>query len=166
MRPMAQRGKKTTTGMNAAAHATGTCLSVHLNGRVDELRRMVPRALRSWDAVAIHQSRVTTRRLKAAIDLLEPVLPSARRKRFAKTLRRLRRALGPLRDTDVMLGHLDELRARRTHVGAVDWLIKTLQQRRAELRRECAREHPPKAVLDGLGTWWGLEQEVAEAEHA
>jgi CHAD domain-containing protein len=146
--------------------AATTSLSVHLNGRVDELRRMVPRALRSWDAVAIHQSRVTTRRLKAAIDLLEPVLPPARRKRFAKTLRRLRRALGQLRDADVMLGHLDELRARRAHSAAVEWFGKRLQQERLELRRECTREHPPKAVLDGLGAWWGLEQEVAEAEHA
>lgn len=144
-------------------------VSAHLNALVEDLRQLVPRALRSWDATAIHHSRVSTRRLKAALDVMEPVLRAARRRRFAKTLRRLRQALGPLRDIDVMLGHLDELRtgrAGRAHACAIAWLSKQLLRRRLDQRRECTREHPPKAILDGLGVWWGLEQDVAEVEQA
>src|SRR5689334_20354406 len=76
-----------------------------LNGRVEELRKVIPGGKRSWNREAIHRARVTTRRLKAAMDLLDPLLMSKPRKRFAKVLRRLRRALGPLRDQDIMLMH-------------------------------------------------------------
>ena len=43
-------------------------LAGYLNVRVEELRRIVPAALNEWDVTAIHQSRVATRRLKAAWD--------------------------------------------------------------------------------------------------
>src|SRR2546423_504273 len=40
----------------AKAPADAGTLSVYLNGRVEDLRRLVPRALNSWDAAAIHQA--------------------------------------------------------------------------------------------------------------
>ena len=64
-----------------------------LDRKVDELRRLVPRAARSASVEAVHQARVATRRLKAALDLLKPILPAKRRKETARTLRRVRRAV-------------------------------------------------------------------------
>src|SRR5688572_12268564 len=114
-------------------------LAAFLDRRVAELRELVPKAVRSGDVTAIHQARVTTRRLKAALDLLEPLLPEQSRRRFARTLRRLRRTLGPSRDVDVMLGHLPDLRPTRGPCDAVDWLQQRLTERRGELARERAK---------------------------
>jgi CHAD domain-containing protein len=52
-----------------AATMTFPLLS-YLNTMADELRLRVPTALEQWDPEAIHQSRVATRRLKAALVLL------------------------------------------------------------------------------------------------
>src|SRR4051812_43418946 len=84
-------------------------LCAHLDALVDELRGFVPAALQQFDKEAIHRARVTTRRLKAALDLLSPCLDSGHQKPFANLGRKLRQRLGPLRDVDVMLGHLDEI---------------------------------------------------------
>ena len=54
-------------------------------------------AMKQWDAGAIHQSRVATRRLKAALDLLRPVLSDEHLTPFSKVSRKLRRRLGPMR---------------------------------------------------------------------
>src|ERR687891_527315 len=97
-------------------------LCAYLDHLVAELRRLVPLALRDWDEQAIHRSRVATRRLKAGLDLFRPVLSADARRGLAKVTRRLRRRLGPLRDLDVMLAHLDELTSSARHAGAVAWL--------------------------------------------
>ena len=46
---------------------------------------------------------MTTRRLKAAVDLLRPLLPAGPVRDFSKALRKLRRTLGPVRDVDVII---------------------------------------------------------------
>ena len=56
----------------------------------------------SGEAAAVHRARVATRRLREAL----PVLDGERRgvRRLRKDLRRLTRALGPVRELDVTLG--------------------------------------------------------------
>jgi len=137
-------------------------LVAHLSKRVDELRQYVPKAIRGGDVGAIHQARVTTRRLKAALDLLEPILPDAPRKRFARTLRRLRRTLGPSRDVDVMLGHLPDLRPRREGpCDAIEWLARSLTARRDELARDRAKTVKISQILRELDAWEPLARRVA-----
>src|SRR2546426_7490286 len=84
-------------------------LLAHLDRLMEELHAHVPKALHDWDEEAIHRARVATRRLSAALDLVKPAVGKKRRKALERVLRNLRRRLGPLRDTDVMLGHLQEL---------------------------------------------------------
>ena len=81
----------------------------YIDELVEELRGHVPKAMKHWDAEAIHQSRVATRRLKAALDLLKPVLSDEHLKPFSRVTRKLRRRLGPMRDLDVMIEHLGDL---------------------------------------------------------
>src|SRR5688500_3745296 len=90
--------------------AGGPALAHALDQRVEALRGLVRRALRSWETDAVHHARVSTRRLRAAVDLLQRLLPEEPRRAFGKALRKLRRALGPLRDLDVMLIHLGEMK--------------------------------------------------------
>src|SRR4051812_42165628 len=107
-------------------------LAKYTDDLAEKLRSLVPEALHEGDVAAIHHARVTTRRLRAALNLLEPVIPAKSKKPIAKTLRRLRRDLGPLRDADVMLGHLEELKRYPRHAQALAWLEQHLRSRRQQ----------------------------------
>ncbi len=145
---------------------TALPLLAYLDQLVVEMQRLVPLALRDWDEKAIHQSRVATRRLKAGVDLFRPVLSDDARRSFAKVTRRLRRRLGPLRDLDVMLGHLDELSKHRRHATAVTWLAHHLRARRDTARSESLEEASPAKVLAKLSSWHDVRAEVVEAAEA
>src|ERR1700677_3092632 len=100
-------------------------LLAYIDELVEELRGHVPKAMKHWDPGAIHQSRVATRRLKAALDLLRPVLSDEHLKPFSNVSRKLRRRLGPMRDLDVMIGHLGDLKSK-PHAQAIQWLEERL----------------------------------------
>lgn len=134
---------------------------------VDELRENVPKALKEWDEEAIHAARVATRRLKAALTLMKPVLSRDQQKPFARALRKLRRRLGPLRDLDVMIGHLQEMKPRNKRLGpAIAWLIEQLDNSRVEAREQSKKNASAGQVLARLGTWWGVREEVLAAREA
>jgi CHAD domain-containing protein len=137
----------------------------YIDELVEELRKDVPRAMKHWDAEAIHQARVATRRLKAALDLLKPVLSDEHLKPFSKVLKKLRRRLGPMRDLDVMIEHLGELRSK-SQTQAIEWLKARLIHQRGQAREESTAKGAPARVLSRLGTWWGLREEVEEAREA
>ncbi len=132
------------------------------DGLVADLRRLVPRAVKASDESSIHDARVVTRRLKAVLDVLKPILPGNNRKSFGRVLRKLRRRLGPLRDLDVMLGHLKSFPAR--HRSGVVWLGERLKARREELRRSALRQISPPKLLGRLGAWWGVREELVAGQ--
>lgn len=55
----------------------------------------------------MHQARVATRRLREAVGALGDLLPSRVRRRSRRALRRLTRALGPVRELDVTCARFD-----------------------------------------------------------
>ena len=128
---------------------------------VEELCRCAAKALKQWDPDAIHDARVATRRLKAMVDLLVPLTQEEYRRPFAKALRIVRRRLGPLRDLDVMIDHLQEDRYRR-HATAAAWVTQRLQEERRARRHKLAAGEGPARILARLGTWWGLREELGE----
>lgn len=142
----------------------------HADRLMEDLRRHVPEALKQFDEGAIHQARVATRRLKALIDLMEPVLSKDCRRPLAKVLKRLRRRLGPLRDADVMLGHLKEMGEGRSTARkcgpAIQWLAEQTTRQRDGLRDESARDTAAARVLAKLGAWYAVREQVAEAREA
>src|ERR1700678_3466026 len=83
-------------------------LLTYLDGLVEDLRGLIPKAVKQQDEAAVHHARVSTRRLKAALELMEPALSGKCRKPFAAVTKKLRRQLGPLRDLDVMIERLGE----------------------------------------------------------
>ncbi len=131
----------------------------YADGWVEQLRSQLPETVRTWDAGAIHQSRVATRRLAAAVDVVTPVLTKDHRKPLAKALRRIRRQLGPLRDLDVML---EQLAAFGPSPG-VDWLRGQLDAARTRRRSKAADDFRPKEALAKLGAWFAVRQEWVEA---
>src|SRR5207248_147673 len=138
----------------------------YLDGLVEDLRQLAPKALKDWDADAIHDSRVATRRLKAAMDLMKFVLSDDHRKPFNKVLKKLRRRLGPLRDFDVMIEHLTELGGGSVNAQTIDWMRTQLRRERDDARANAQKQDPVNDVLSKLGSWWGVREEVAEAHEA
>jgi CHAD domain-containing protein len=150
----------------------------HMDSLVEQLRTSAPLALAQWDDDAVHDSRVATRRIKAAMDLVEGAVDASRWKPFAKLGRKLRRRLGPLRDLDVMLAHLTELQAgpsrddarsphgrraarQRARLDeAVQWVSERLHEQRRQVRSECGEVNVAR-VLSRLGDWWGIREEIA-----
>lgn len=135
---------------------------IYIDGLVNRLRELIPRAIRQWDVDAIHDARVATRRIRAAVDVLQTVLMPEHLRSFQKALRRVRRVLGPLRDIDVMLSHLDEPWVSRRHESVAKWMSQQLREERDALRRKIARKWPAAELLEHLGTWMRLSSEVAE----
>jgi len=134
----------------------------YMDQLVEELCRRAPKALKKWDQDAIHDARVATRRLKAMVNLLTPLTQEEYRRPFARALRSLRRRLGPLRDLDVMIDHLQESCYQRRHATAAAWVTHRLQEERRVQRHKLATKASPAGILARLGTWWGLREEVGD----
>jgi len=84
------------------------------------------------DPEALHDMRVVTRRLRAALKLYAHVLPR-RAERYERDLRHFARALGDVRDLDVHLERLSEEALRNGEVPEA--VVALLEDRRGEARR-------------------------------
>lgn len=104
----------------------------HLDRLTQHLIEQSAEVLQVESIDAVHQSRVTTRRLKAASDLLRPLLSSKSRRLFNRALRKVRRRLGPVRDIDVMIGHLRDFAGEPGCGPAAQWLTEELERDRLD----------------------------------
>jgi hypothetical protein len=126
----------------------------------------IPAALEGTDIEGVHDVRVASRRLRAAMDVAAPAFSGKWYKPLQRTAKEITGALGEVRDRDVLL---EALRADRSvaplaeHPG-IDRLIE-----RAECERAAARvdmERYLRQLLDGqlrneLERRFGLTQEPA-----
>lgn len=141
-------------------------LVVYLDGLIEHLRGQLPGALGAFEVTAVHQSRVTTRRLGAAVSVLAPVLPGRDVKAFRKILRKLRRILGPHRDTDVLLEHLCDLGEREpAHRTAVDAMVAWMTARQERLREETREEVGLNRLTGKLAVYEDLREDLIKAVH-
>ena len=99
--------------------------------RVAALRRALP-AAKNGDVKSLHQARVATRRLRAAL----PLFGTGRKaEKVARCVRRLTRMLGPARELDVSLLILDELEnASDVPRAAIDRLRASIAEERRRLQ--------------------------------
>ena len=100
--------------------------------RLSALTRALPSA-RSGDVAAIHQARVATRRLRAALPI---VSRGSKSRKLTKPISRLTRALGLVRELDVALLNLEELAADASVPVEGIGLLRTILEE--ERRRLCA----------------------------
>jgi len=134
----------------------------HLDSIVEDLRNLVSSAVSGEDVEAVHDARVATRRLKAATVLVDEIVSSRYSKPFNRVGKCLRRQLGPLRDLDVMLEHLSEIKTPR-HQAAIQWLGVRFAEKRREAVQCAADNAPPVRMLARLGSWWGLRHEIQDS---
>lgn len=89
------------------------------------------------DIAAVHDMRVSTRRLRSAFRLLGKYFPKKTMRRLSKPLRQLAGILGQVRDLDVMIENLRTFSATLTieRQRALDPLLADWQARRAQAHR-------------------------------
>jgi CHAD domain-containing protein len=138
---------------------------IYLDQQIDALRTHTPAALDAFDPTGIHQARVGTRRLKAGLDLLQPLLAKDDLTALAKAGKRLRRRLGPLRDLDVMIDHLGKYPASPRLKPAVEWIVGQFEQMRREAR-QTDREKGKKShkLLEQFADWWKVRHKLGESQ--
>jgi CHAD domain-containing protein len=94
-----------------------------------------PGTRRGDDVEALHDMRVSSRRLRSAFKRFGPAFRPGTLDRFTRLMRTTGQTLGPARDLDVFLESLEELQR-----GLPATLIEDLEPFKASLRRERERE--------------------------
>lgn len=109
----------------------------------------VPVALEGTDIEGVHDVRVASRRLRAAMDIAAPAFPKSWYRPLHRTAKEITSSLGEVRDRDVLL---EALRAERdsaplTERPGIDRLIARVEAERTSARTEL--EAYLQALLDG-----------------
>ena len=111
-------------------------LLILLNQRLTALLDAMP-AAQAGDMRSVHQARVATRRLREALPVLRTSLNDHALGRAERQVRKMTRALGPVRELDVALAHLDEIAVNHLVSGrALSRLRQTIARERFARRRE------------------------------
>jgi CHAD domain-containing protein len=100
------------------------------------------------DVERVHDMRVATRRLRAALEVFEPCFPSKRRRKALKKVKALADALGERRDADVEIAFLEGLldEAAEMDRDALRDLIEELRVRQVEANEALAPHVAPKRL--------------------
>jgi len=96
----------------------------------------------------VHDMRVATRRLRAALEIFEPCFPAKRHRKALKKVKALADALGERRDADVEIALLEGLAgdAAEADHAAVRRLIEERRVRRREANDRLAAYVAPKRL--------------------
>lgn len=100
------------------------------------------------DVQPVHDMRVATRRLRAALEVFEPCFPPKRYRKALKRVKALARALGERRDRDVAIALLEELEggvAERDRA-ALAAAIERLRKEQRDANEELAPAVAPKRL--------------------
>ncbi len=132
---MAEVADKWTPEVSPDASIAKVALGA-LNGRIDAVLRYLPLAAlnAAKDVENVHQLRVWTRRLAAALQVYECLVPKRQFGWFKKELRKIRRAAGAARDSDVLI---ERLRTENGN-GSAPWL-ELLRDQRTTAQDEIVR---------------------------
>jgi CHAD domain-containing protein len=116
--------------------------------RVAEVFEHSDGVLDMGDIERVHDMRVATRRLRAALEVFAPCFPAKRHRKALKRVKRLADALGERRDRDVAIeflaGFVDE--APQADRAAVAALIERLREEQREANEELAPYVAPRRL--------------------
>jgi CHAD domain-containing protein len=121
-------------------------LLVLLKQRLTTVLDAIP-AAQAGDTKSVHQARVATRRLREALPVLRASVDDQALARVRRQVRKMTRALGPVRELDVSLAHLDELATRQVVTARALNIVKNaLARERAHRRREMLATITPRKL--------------------
>jgi hypothetical protein len=109
----------------------------------------IPVALEGSNIEGVHDVRVASRRLRAAMDVAEPAFPGKWYKSLHRIAKEITSALGEVRDRDVLLQalHADRSTAPPVEQPGIDRLIERVESERTAARAEMERFL--RELLDG-----------------
>ena len=121
-----------------------------------EVWKAVPVALEGTDIEGVHDVRVASRRLRAAMDVAVECFPPRWYRPLHRTAKEITGALGEVRDRDVMIDYLEKDRAAAPEAEwpGIDRLINRIDRERSAARTDMERFL--RELLDG-----GTVREVA-----
>jgi CHAD domain-containing protein len=126
--------------------------------RGHELFACAPHVLDTSDIERVHDMRVASRRLRAALEVFAPCFEPKEHRKLLREVKRLAAALGARRDPDVQIAQLEQLRAQLQpdEQPGVELLIARARERQAagnarlEEALESALVHDLRARLEEL----------------
>ncbi|MCA9878658.1 MAG: CHAD domain-containing protein [Thermomicrobiales bacterium] len=120
-KPRAARPRKEPRPTPAAT-AEGVSLRAAMRGLIHErwqdVWRAMPAAIEGADSEGVHDVRVASRRLRAAMDVAAPAFPKRWYRPLHRAAKEITSALGEVRDRDVIL---ERLQAQRAASSPADW---------------------------------------------
>ena len=117
-----------------------------LRQRLVSLMKAMP-AAQAGDQMSVHQARVASRRLREALPLLGVRADADALDRADKRVRRITRALGPVRELDVTLLLLAELqRKKAAPLRAITRVREAVTEERLKRRRDMLAEIRPSRI--------------------
>ncbi len=113
--------------------------------------------LDTHDIDRVHDMRVASRRLRAALEVFEPCFPPKAHKRAIRDLKALADGLGERRDRDVAIAALQKFSARMPAPGrpGIDGMVERLRTEQSEANEELAplvSDEKLVSLADQLGT--------------
>ncbi len=132
--------------------------------RSEVVARQVAGVRANRDVEAVHDLRVASRRLRTALELFADCLPARKARPWGKAIRRVTRALGQARDSDVQIefvaDFLQHVEDRRLRPGIQRLLLRLRQ------RREALQEDVIEALdrLEASGALGQLEEVLAPVQ--
>jgi len=110
--------------------------------QLDRFVSLEPKVLRGDDPDAIHDLRVASRRLQQVLDLLYPAPRPGEIRKLRRKIRRCRRVLGEVRNSDVQLARVERTLAAKRTARRETWeaVNHYLRQRRAEYFEKALRK--------------------------
>ena len=118
--------------------------------RTEELRDHSREVLDTADIESLHDMRVATRRLRAALEVFEVCFPKGRRRSALEAVKELADALGERRDRDVAIASLTEFGEGldpATRLG-VSSFVETQRAEQAEVNEKLRPHVAPERVDD------------------
>jgi CHAD domain-containing protein len=114
--------------------------------RFEEMVSFTEVALAGEDIEGVHDMRVASRRLRAAIEIFQDAFPKRRLRPMLREVKQLADALGGVRDRDVMIARLERDKAGRPRSEqlVLAELIQEAQEERMRARQAL------QAKIDGL----------------
>jgi CHAD domain-containing protein len=117
----------------AAGMTFAQAAAVTVATRSHELFACAPHVLETSEIEHVHDMRVASRRLRAALEIFAPCFDRKEHRRLLGEVKRLGAALGARRDPDVQIARLEELRAQLAPAEqpGADLLIQRARDRQA-----------------------------------
>jgi len=120
--------------------------------RLGQMREQIAPVRKANDIEAVHQMRVASRRLRAALAIFLDALPKGKAKRWRKQVRKVTSALGAARDADVQIDFVDKVLEQtddhKLHAGLKRLKLRLSQRRdRMQSKVDAAMDELERSAL-------------------